>query len=85
MRDSFPLAPEILGKDPAYDRAVDWWALGSMMFRMMSGRLPFEGGEEYERNRELFDKILRDEVVFSASIKGGARSLFKVPLTKNPG
>ena len=35
------MAPEIVNNEK-YDRTVDWWALGIMLFEMMYGKLPFE-------------------------------------------
>ena len=34
------LAPEIVNNEK-YDRTVDWWALGIMLYEMMFGSLPF--------------------------------------------
>lgn len=53
------LAPEIVD-NKKYDRTVDWWAMGVLLFEMMFGRLPF-----YDKNpRVLFDKIANEEVKF---------------------
>lgn len=30
------LAPEVLRKEP-YDRAVDWWCLGAVLYEMLQG------------------------------------------------
>ncbi|EGW07717.1 Serine/threonine-protein kinase Sgk2 [Cricetulus griseus] len=34
------LAPEVLRKEP-YDRAVDWWCLGAVLYEMLHGLPPF--------------------------------------------
>ncbi|KAM6164844.1 serine/threonine-protein kinase Sgk2 isoform 3-T3 [Rhynchocyon petersi] len=34
------LAPEVLRKEP-YDRAVDWWCLGAVLYEMLQGLPPF--------------------------------------------
>ena len=34
------IAPEII-KSKGYDKTVDWWSLGVLMFEMLSGRKPF--------------------------------------------
>uniref|UniRef100_A0A8C7UKS8 Serum/glucocorticoid regulated kinase 2 n=1 Tax=Oncorhynchus mykiss TaxID=8022 RepID=A0A8C7UKS8_ONCMY len=47
------LAPEILRKEP-YDRTVDWWCLGAVLYEMIYSLPPF-----YSRDMsELYDGIL---------------------------
>lgn len=47
------LAPEIL-KSQGYDRAVDFWSLGALMYYMLSGKPP-----HYSKNRnEIYKNIL---------------------------
>lgn len=47
------LAPEIVRKE-AYDRSVDWWCLGAVLYEMLYGLPPF-----YSRNTaEMYDQIL---------------------------
>ncbi|KAG0282178.1 Serine/threonine kinase [Linnemannia gamsii] len=50
------MAPEILEEQP-YDRAVDWWAYGVLMYEMLLSRAPFSGEEE----DDIYDSILEDE------------------------
>jgi serine/threonine protein kinase len=38
------LAPEVLDKRP-YDRTIDWWALGILVYELLHGYPPF-----YDRN-----------------------------------
>ena len=55
------MAPEILmvraGK--MYGHSVDWWALGVVMFEMMSGVSPFGGASE---NNEIFKDVLHQKI-----------------------
>ncbi|KHN79910.1 Serine/threonine-protein kinase sgk-1 [Toxocara canis] len=52
------LAPEILLKKP-YDRTVDWWCLGSVLFEMLVGLPPF-----YSKDRaEMYERILHQKLV----------------------
>lgn len=53
------MAPEILEEQP-YDRAVDWWAFGVLMYEMLLGRAPFSGEEE----EDIYDSILEDEPMY---------------------
>ncbi|XP_023660723.1 serine/threonine-protein kinase Sgk2 [Paramormyrops kingsleyae] len=47
------LAPEVLRKQP-YDRMVDWWCLGAVLYEMLFGLPPF-----YSRDvAEMYDGIL---------------------------
>uniref|UniRef100_A0ACB8F5I1 Serine/threonine-protein kinase Sgk2 n=1 Tax=Sphaerodactylus townsendi TaxID=933632 RepID=A0ACB8F5I1_9SAUR len=47
------LAPEVLKKEP-YDRTVDWWCLGSVLYEMLFGLPPF-----YSRDlSQMYDNIL---------------------------
>ncbi|XP_063104375.1 serine/threonine-protein kinase Sgk2 isoform X2 [Cavia porcellus] len=47
------LAPEVLRKEP-YDRAVDWWCLGAVVYEMLHGLPPF-----YSRDvAQMYENIL---------------------------
>ncbi|ESN90376.1 hypothetical protein HELRODRAFT_119785, partial [Helobdella robusta] len=73
------LAPEVL-EDNDYDRAVDWWGTGVVMYEMMCGRLPF-----YNREPEvLFELILREDLKFPKNLSEEGRSVLKGLLTKDP-
>ena len=53
------LAPEIMTKS-GYDKAVDWWAVGILMYEMLIGVTPF-----FNRNQNvLLQKIQTSKVVF---------------------
>lgn len=43
-----------------YDRAVDWWAFGVLIYEMLLGQSPFRGEDE----DEIFDAILEDEPLY---------------------
>jgi novel protein kinase C epsilon type len=45
------MAPEIL-KNLPYGQGVDWWAVGVMLFEMLTGELPFYCDEEDDADDE---------------------------------
>ena len=53
------VAPEVLRGEGA-TQAVDWWQMGVLIFEMLSGRLPFEAGDD----TELFVAIRRGAYVW---------------------
>ena len=53
------VAPEILVRDP-YNKEVDIWSLGIILFYMLTGHLPFKGREE----NIVADKIVNDDLEF---------------------
>lgn len=46
------LAPEIIA-NKGYNRAVDWWAVGVLIFEMRCGRSPFEAGDQLTMFRKI--------------------------------
>ncbi|CAG5131001.1 unnamed protein product [Candidula unifasciata] len=61
------LAPEVLRKKP-YDKTVDWWCLGSVLFEMLHGLPPFYDSVQSKMYDNILHKSLRvrDEMVSSA-------------------
>lgn len=73
------IAPEmLLGK--GYDKAVDWWALGTLIFEMLGGLPPFYSEDEDEMN----DAILHEELTFPAFFSFYARSVLTQMLDRDP-
>lgn len=53
------LAPEIISKI-GYDKSVDWWALGILMYEMLIGVTPF-----FNKNRNLvYMRIVSKDLIF---------------------
>uniref|UniRef100_A0A3B1JD61 Protein kinase C n=1 Tax=Astyanax mexicanus TaxID=7994 RepID=A0A3B1JD61_ASTMX len=73
------IAPEII-QEEQYGVSVDWWALGVLLYEMLSGHAPFEA----ETEDELFESILRDEVIYSSWLSNEAEDILKGFLTKDP-
>jgi novel protein kinase C epsilon type len=65
-------APEIL-QELDYGPSVDWWALGVLMYEMMAGQPPFEADNE----DDLFEAILRDDVLYPVWLSREAVSILK--------
>ena len=47
------MPPEIVSKVSYYGKPADVWALGILLYKMVTGKFPFSGLND----RELFDKI----------------------------
>ncbi|XP_055340112.1 RAC-gamma serine/threonine-protein kinase-like [Paramacrobiotus metropolitanus] len=73
------LAPEVLD-DVDYGRAVDWWALGVVLYEMLCGRLPFH----HRSHDVLFDMIVLYDVRYPKTLSREARSLLSGLLNKKP-
>jgi len=78
------LAPEIiLGK--GYNKAVDWWALGVLLYEMVAGFPPFFA----EQHIKLYEKILSGKARFprhfSQDLRDLLRNLLRVEMTRRFG
>ena len=72
------LAPEVLLKK-GYDKMVDWWSLGCVMYEMLMGRLPFA------IKRGMINlKIYEKKIDFPRKISNEARDLIEKFLVVNP-
>ncbi|RKO96285.1 hypothetical protein CXG81DRAFT_2381, partial [Caulochytrium protostelioides] len=70
------LAPEII-QSKGYGRAVDWWALGILLYEMIAGHPPFFDDEPFK----LYEKILACKLRFPAHFDPWAKDLVKRLLT----
>ena len=73
------LAPEII-LSKGYGRAVDYYALGILIYEMLAGFPPFY----HENYLKLYDNIVHAEVRFPNSFDPIARDLVQRLLEKNP-
>lgn len=73
------MAPEIVsGKQ--YDRSVDWWAFGVLLFQMLLCQSPFKGDDE----DEIFNAIEHDDVKYPISMPRQTVLILQALLTKDP-
>ncbi|KAF9293741.1 Serine/threonine kinase [Mortierella antarctica] len=73
------MAPEIIEEQP-YDRSVDWWTFGVLMYEMLLGRAPFSGEEE----DDIYDSIMDDEPFYPAGFGRHEQALLQSLLVKVP-
>jgi len=73
------LAPEILLKQ-GYDKAVDWWSLGCVMYEMLCGKLPFL----MKRGVKLSMKIYERKIEFPKNVQNDAKDLIQKLLVIDP-
>ncbi|CAH3111374.1 serine/threonine-protein kinase Sgk1-like [Pocillopora verrucosa] len=72
------LAPEVLRKQE-YDKTVDWWCLGAVLYEMMYGLPPF-----YSRDTaEMYDNILHKPLRLRTNISASARNVLEKLLQKD--
>ncbi|KAM5562858.1 hypothetical protein ABKV19_017843 [Rosa sericea] len=75
------IAPEIVS-GTGHSSAIDWWALGILLYEMLYGRTPFRG-----KNRQrTFNNILHKDLTFPSSIPVSlaARQLINALLQRDP-
>lgn len=66
------LSAQIL-QEMLYGPAVDWWAMGVLLYEMLCGHAPFEA----ENEDDLFEAILNDEVVYPTWLHEDATGILK--------
>jgi serine/threonine protein kinase len=82
------MAPEIV-KNLPNAQGVDWWAVGVMLFQMLTGDPPFyydegEDSEDWDTEEKLDQKIINDEVDIPDDMSLAAASIVLKLLMKNP-
>ncbi len=79
------VAPEVLSPDrfncsQGYGKAVDWWALGTLVYEMLTGLPPF-----YDQNKsEQYMKIVHAPLVFPEHMNASAQVMLRGLLTRDP-
>ncbi|CAO3616287.1 unnamed protein product [Cunninghamella echinulata] len=73
------MAPEIL-MEMHYDKSVDWWTLGILMFEMLTGYTPFRSGNK----KKTLDAIQKKKLQLPYFLSSDAKDLLSRLLRKNP-
>ncbi|XP_059442279.1 phototropin-2 isoform X2 [Corylus avellana] len=75
------IAPEII-TGAGHSSAIDWWALGILLYEMLYGRTPFRG----KNRQKTFANILHKDLTFpsSISVSLAARQLINALLQRDP-
>nr|AML76283.1 putative LOV domain-containing protein [Heliotropium greggii] len=75
------IAPEII-TGTGHSSAIDWWALGILLYEMLYGRTPFRG----KNRQKTFSNILHKDLTFPSSIPVSlaARQLIHALLNRDP-
>nr|AML78116.1 putative LOV domain-containing protein [Eriospermum lanceifolium] len=75
------IAPEIIAGG-GHSSAIDWWALGILLYEMLYGRTPFRG----KNRQKTFSNILHKDLTFPSSIPVSlaARQLIHALLQRHP-
>ncbi|KAF5180584.1 Phototropin-2 [Thalictrum thalictroides] len=75
------IAPEII-EGTGHSSAIDWWALGILLYEMLYGRTPFRG----KNRQKTFSNILHKDLTFPSSIPVSlaARKLINALLHRDP-
>ncbi len=74
------MAPEIVTKKEYCGPPADMWALGVLLFAMLSGKFPFKGATE----RELYKKVAHGEFTFPVCVGDKAKSLIRRLMSVDP-
>ncbi|CAB1324731.1 unnamed protein product [Coregonus sp. 'balchen'] len=78
------LAPEII-LSKGYNKAVDWWALGVLIYEMAAGYPPFFADQPIQIYEKIVSGKVRFTSHFSSDLKDLLRNLLQVDLTKRYG
>lgn len=72
------IAPEVVASKP-YNKSVDWWSLGVLIFEMLTGYTPFYS----QTHMKTYEKILRCEVQYPNYLSPTVVDLLQRLITKN--
>ena len=75
------LAPEMVNEE-GHDKSVDIWALGILLFEMLTGRTPFNLiGDQ----NDLYNSIINSKIIWTDDLPSSAKDLISKILCVEPG
>ncbi|XP_025922342.1 cAMP-dependent protein kinase catalytic subunit alpha-like, partial [Apteryx rowi] len=80
-----PPCPRASPISPGYNKAVDWWALGVLIYEMAAGYPPFFADQPIQIYEKIVSGKVRFPSHFSSDLKDLLRNLLQVDLTKRFG
>ncbi|UIZ24937.1 hypothetical protein KXD40_006778 [Peronospora effusa] len=72
------MPPEMIRRK-AYNQAVDWWALGALIYEMVTGYPPFR----HKNRKKLHEKILNEKLSLPKWLGSDTHSILKQLLERN--
>jgi serum/glucocorticoid-regulated kinase 2 len=70
----------VLQEGSAHGKAVDWWAMGTLLYEMLNGLPPFYSQDV----REMYDKILSERLVFPRHFRPHTQTFLAGLLERDP-
>uniref|UniRef100_A0A1I7YY77 Protein kinase domain-containing protein n=1 Tax=Steinernema glaseri TaxID=37863 RepID=A0A1I7YY77_9BILA len=80
------LAPEVMS-GIGHNRCVDWWALGILIFELMTGKTPFVGANADDIHENIYDNpnVVFPRKTFSTNAKDIVSQLLKIEVCERLG
>ena len=78
------IAPEVINTKP-YNKSVDWWSFGILIFEMLSGHTPFYSSNTVQTYENILNAPLRFPSYFSEDARDILSRLINRDLTKRLG
>jgi serine/threonine protein kinase len=73
------LPPEIC-QEHAYDKTVDYWTFGIMIYDLLTGQPPFPG----HNRKKIMDNIINKKIAYPVYLSSFSKDLLRRLLKKNP-
>ena len=78
------MAPEIVAKKEYYGPSVDVWALGVLLYTMVTGRYPFKGENEQELNAKIGSAKFDTPLTVSRDCRELIKKILQIDPSKRP-